>query len=269
MTAVRWSLPRRSSWRRSLCVGLGLSTAAVGVALLAFLLRQGPTIIAHGPGDRPWVALTFDADMTPSMLARLRSGEVPRWYDPEIVSELRTTRTPATIFLTGLWAMTYPDIVKSLAVDPLFELENHSVDHAAFQRPCFNLPTVASETQKRWQVEGASAAITAIAGVKPRYFRFPGGCHAEADLRLVASLGHQPVGWDVSSGDAFQPDPEVIVRLVLEQVRPGSIVAMHLIGAPHAPATASALRILIPALRSRGLRFVTLHQLLVPGAAPS
>ena len=50
--------------------------------------------------------------------------------------------------------------------------------------------------------------------------------------------------------------------MVLDDVRPGSIVVMHLIGAPNAPATAAALRTVIPALRARGYRFVTLRELL-------
>jgi peptidoglycan/xylan/chitin deacetylase (PgdA/CDA1 family) len=70
------------------------------------------------------------------------------------------------------------------------------------------------------------------------------------------------VQWDVISGDAFERDPAVIVRAVLGQVRPGSIVIAHCIGAPNAPATAAAMRVIIPALRARGYRFVTVAQLL-------
>jgi peptidoglycan/xylan/chitin deacetylase (PgdA/CDA1 family) len=78
----------------------------------------------------------------------------------------------------------------------------------------------------------------------------------------VRSLGEQPVQWDVVSGDAFQRDPQVIVRSVLAAVRPGSIVIAHCIGAPNAPATAAAMSVIIPALRARGYRLVTLAQLL-------
>jgi peptidoglycan/xylan/chitin deacetylase (PgdA/CDA1 family) len=53
------------------------------------------------------VALTFDADMTPYVLRQVHSGEVRSWYDPNILRELRTTATPATIFITGLWASTW------------------------------------------------------------------------------------------------------------------------------------------------------------------
>ncbi len=249
--------------------GLGLATAcgltaACGPILRAVtsIERPGLSLINHGPRDRSEIALTFDADMTRTMLARLRSGRVRSWYDPAIVQELRSTGTSATFFVTGLWAVTYPDVVRLLARDPLFEIENHSVNHAAFTEPCFGLPVVRSESEKRGEVSRAAILITAIAGAAPRYFRFPGGCHDQRDLQLVRSLGHEPVGWDVVSGDAFERDPAVIVRNVLEQVRPGSIVVMHLNGPPYAPATASVLRILIPTLRSRGFRLVTLRELL-------
>lgn len=49
---------------------------------------------------------------------------------------------------------------------------------------------------------------------------------------------------------------------VLTQVRPGAIVMMHLQGGANAPATGTALRIIIPALRQRGYRLVTVSELL-------
>jgi peptidoglycan/xylan/chitin deacetylase (PgdA/CDA1 family) len=70
------------------------------------------------------------------------------------------------------------------------------------------------------------------------------------------------VQWDVISGDSFLTDPSQVVREVLSQVRPGSIVVMHLIGAPKAPATAAALQRIVPALRARHFRFVTVWTLL-------
>ena len=219
-------------------------------------------LVTHGRRDRRWIALTFDADMTPSMLARLRAHEVASWYDPRIVAELRSSGTPATVFLTGLWAQTYPDIVQSLAADPLFEIENHSFDHSAFRAPCYGLPTVSTDAARRKEVSDGARAITAAGGGTPIYFRFPGGCHAATDLELVAALGETPIGWDVVSGDAFQSDPKVVVRDVLAGVQPGSIIVMHLMGAPNAPATANALATLIPELQARGYEFVTLREML-------
>jgi peptidoglycan-N-acetylglucosamine deacetylase len=232
----------------------------------AVLLLAGPpapaVVIDHGPRTARRVALTFDADMTSRMLAELRTGRVRSWYDARIVRYLRATRTPATIFLTGLWTRTYPRVVRSLARDPLFELENHSWDHAAWTPGCYGLPALRSARRKRAEVLAAAREITGVTGREPRYFRFPGGCHGDADVRLVARAGEQVIGWDVVSGDAFQPDPAPIAAQVLRGVRPGSIVVLHLVGAPNAPATYAALKAIVPALRQHGYRFVTVERLL-------
>ena len=200
--------------------------------------------------------------MTPAMLAALHAGRVPSWFDARIVAELRATRTPATVFLTGLWSEAYPAVVRSLAADPLFELENHSIDHAAWESPCYGLPAVSSAAAKRVEVTTAAHIIERLAGRPPAFFRFPGGCHSGADLALVSALGEIPLGWDVVSGDAFQANDSVVVQNVLTRVRPGSIVVLHFIGAPNAPATAAALSRIIPVLRARGYRLVTLAKLL-------
>jgi peptidoglycan/xylan/chitin deacetylase (PgdA/CDA1 family) len=218
--------------------------------------------VAHGTRSRREIALTFDADMTRGMLGQLHAGRVSGWIDRALLAELRATHTPATIFLTGLWTLAYPSEVRRMARDPLFELANHSIDHAAFASPCFGLPAVADVAAKREEVLGAARTIERVAGAWPRYFRFPGGCARPADVRLAESVGERPVLWDVVSGDAFQRDPQVIVRTVLTHARPGAIVVAHCIGAPNTPATAAAMRVIIPALRARGFRFVTLSRLL-------
>jgi peptidoglycan/xylan/chitin deacetylase (PgdA/CDA1 family) len=219
--------------------------------------------ILRGSTRRRWVALTFDADMTEGMLRALRDGRQRSWYDGRIVAELRKTGTPATIFLTGLWARTYPGVVRRLARDPLFELENHSFDHAAWRSPCYLLPTVHGGRAKMREVAATAAIIQRLTGRRPRYFRYPGGCHdGTADDRLVNRVGEQPVDWNVVSQDAFDPDPGRIEQAVAAGARPGSIVVMHIMGAPNAPATAQALPAIIAGLRARGLRPVTVARLL-------
>jgi peptidoglycan-N-acetylglucosamine deacetylase len=227
-----------------------------------------PTLIENAPRTARRVALTFDADMTRAKLAEIEAGGAGSvWYDRRIVAELERTRTPATIFVSGLWAKAHPDAARALARSPLFELENHSLDHRAFSSPCFGLEVVGSPREKREEVVLSSEMIERTTGERPRYFRFPGGCHDDEDLRLVAAAGEQPVGWDVVSGDVGQSDPAIVAREVLEGVRPGSIVVMHLVGAPNAPATAEALEEILPGLRQRGYQPVTLRELLSPAGA--
>lgn len=211
------------------------------------------------------IALTFDADMTPSMYARARAGEP--FYDERIVRLLTESRTPATIFVTGLWALAYADVLRALAADPLFEIGNHTFSHAAFRAPCYGLDLAGSDERKRFEIAEAEAIIRELAGRRPRYFRFPGGCHDPADLRLVAELGYRAIAWDVASGDAFAADAAVVARTVLTQVRPGSVVVMHLGGA-NARVSADALAEILAALPAAGLVPATLAELLESGALP-
>lgn len=208
------------------------------------------------------VAFTFDADMTEGMLEQLRSGEVNSWYNAAVVRELHRADAGATMFLTGLWTRTYPKEARALGRDPRFELANHSWDHRAWTEDCFGLPLVQGRAAKRAEVTKTADEIEKITGIVPRWFRFPGGCASQEDLALVASQGEQPVGWDVVSGDAFGTDPEQVAQAILDRVRPGSIVVMHLHGGPNAPMTAPALRIVLPALAKQGYRFVTLSELM-------
>jgi peptidoglycan/xylan/chitin deacetylase (PgdA/CDA1 family) len=217
-------------------------------------------LIIHGPRTGHEIALTFDADMTRGMLVLARQGR--RYFDPAIVDELHAAHASATIFMTGLWAREYPSTARALARDPSIEIENHSLDHAAWEPGCYGLPSVTSEGAKRAEVVDAARDLEQIAGARPHYFRFPGGCHSASDVKLVESLGERPVQWDVVSGDPFQPDPVPIERAILSGVRPGSIVVMHIMGAPNAPATAAALRTVLPTLGQRGYRFVKLSELL-------
>jgi peptidoglycan-N-acetylglucosamine deacetylase len=219
-------------------------------------------LITHGPRHGHDIALTFDADMTQAMLSGVRAGNKSIGYDPQIVQELRDSHTHATIFMTGLWPQAHPDEARSLAADPLFEIENHSMDHAGWEPPCYGLPLVHGDGPKRDEVTRTADALGNLTTTPPSYFRFPGGCHNAADVKLVASAGETPVQWDVVSGDPGQPSASVVANNVLRGAKPGSIVVMHLVGAPNAPATAAALRTILPGLKQRGLHPVTLQKLL-------
>lgn len=93
------------------------------------------------------MALTFDADMTAGMQRR-GGGAGDSAYDPTVVGVLRETRTPATFFVTGRWAQTHPDVLRNLAADSLFRVENHSFEHWAFASPCFGLPALPQDRKE-------------------------------------------------------------------------------------------------------------------------
>lgn len=220
----------------------------------------------EGGADKA-VALTFDADMTADQTGRAAAGEP--FDNPALVDLLRRENIPATVFMTGMWARTYPGQAASIGRDPLFEVANHSYAHHAFaDGPCWGLPAL-DPGEFAADVRRAEREIRA-AGVERTvpYFRFPGGCHDDEALRALAPLGLTAVQWDVAGGDAFATDPDAVAGTVLSQVAPGSVVVLHITRSA-APVTTEAVRRMVPVLRERGYRFVKVSELIRQAAGPA
>ncbi len=206
------------------------------------------------------VALTFDADLTPYMLSELKTGKVKSWYNSKVIGLLQKTNTPATLFLTGMWAEQYPEITKSLSQDSLFEIGNHSYSHPGFHQPCYGLSQV-SEVDKKLEIQKTQNILQKLTNQQPKLFRFPGGCGDSSDIQLVEKMGLKVIGWDISSGDAFNPYPKKIIHQVLNNLKDNAIIVFHLNGSPNAPATASVLKTLLPILHQKGYMAVKVTDL--------
>lgn len=214
-------------------------------------LLPNAKLISHGDRARPYVALTFDACQSPNQLAG---------YDETIINILAETRTPATLFLGGLWMQRHPAQTRALAANPLFELGNHSWSHADFAR--LNPEEMSAEILRTQQL------MTTLTGRRATLFRFPFGRHTEEALAVVGQEGLQAIQWDVLTGD---PDPNVSARAMVKEVtirtQNGSILIMHVNGwGRH---TAEALPEIIKQLRGQGYSFVTVSQLLELARPPN
>lgn len=212
------------------------------------------------------VALTFDL----CQLADQRSG-----YDGRIVDVLRREEAAATFFASGSWLRSHPERAMQLLSDPRFEIGNHAWTHGNFGV----LAPGRMREQIEWtqaQYETTREALAGLASRKGmehmlervpqsiRAFRFPyGRCRPEA-LDMLASFGLAAVQWDVNMMDAGKTrTAEAMARDVERSVKPGSIVLGHANG--FGRETARALERIIPALRARGYRFVTVSGLLASG----
>src|SRR5260221_2882223 len=194
-------------------------------------------VIFHGPRDKKRIALTFDAEMTDGMRAGLVSGKVPSSYDKRIVDILDQTQTKATFFLTGSWIELYPNIAKQLANDPLFELGSHSYTDSSYQGFCYGLGKLAN-TIKIEDIGATEKLLREHAGIDNQLFRFPGGCYAPDDVKLVNQVGDTVVHWDVVGSDGFNVNAKQIANNILDKTQNGSIIILHLNGPPNAPKTA-------------------------------
>jgi peptidoglycan/xylan/chitin deacetylase (PgdA/CDA1 family) len=214
-------------------------TAHAPLAAVPRLLRgQIPDRL---PTKRRVVALTFDAGAN-------NAGA------PKILSVLARTGATATFFMTGQWAELYPGWARRIVIH--YPIANHTFNHHDVLG--LTLPEVRDE------VISAAATITRVAGRPPIHlFRFPYGSSNDSTLALVNSLGYTAVGWTVDTlgweGTAMGQTTGSVFTRAISHLQPGEIILMHVGSAPdNSTLDADALAQLIPAIRARGYRFVTL-----------
>ena len=238
----------------------GIATHTVGASAephevtggLAPLVHSRPILGARGsrlvstqppPGRR--IALTFD------------DGPDPRWT-PKIAAILRREHVPGTFFVIGSDAARHPDLVRLLVRDGN-ELGNHTFTHTALS----NGPG----WQRRLQLDLTEAAIVGITGhytrlVRPPYSATPDAVTTEDELDLAALAGRRYliVLANYDSEDWTRPGVAKIVHNASPPGVTGGIVMLHDGGGNRAETVAAVAR-LIPILRARGFRFVTISQL--------
>jgi peptidoglycan/xylan/chitin deacetylase (PgdA/CDA1 family) len=191
--------------------------------------------------------------MTPYMKSELTTGKVKTWYDPNIISYLETKKIPATIFVTGLFAETYPKEITQWSNDGLL-IENHTYDHSAFNSPCFGLKILKTDQEKKDEITKTQNIIFNLTGKTPTLFRYPGLCFKTSDNKLVTNLGLTINNGNLNSGDPFNKNPNSIIKTVASKAKDSSVILMHL-GGPNAPSSYKALEKLIPILKKKGFNF--------------
>lgn len=232
---------------------------AAGPLASASLSPSGVVRRVSIPSGQKLVALTFDL---------CEAGGEVAGYDAGVVAALRAAKAPATFFMGGRWALSHETRAMQLLADPLFEVGNHTWDHANLDRA--DAAKVAQEIGRTEAVLSRLrlrvAAVCPAAGALPAtgLFRFPYGACSPESLKAVAAMGQTPIQWDVVSGDPSGIGAAAMTKHVVASVKPGSIIVMHANG--RGTHTAEALKAIIPKLRAEGYRFVTVGALLAAGA---
>jgi len=188
-----------------------------------------------GGARRPLVALTFD------------DGPGPRTAG--LLDLLRRRHVRATFFLVGDRIRYWPRLAARETTVGV--VGNHTWAHALLPR--LRPRGVAA------QIDEATTAIARATGADVRLFRPPYEAHTPAIDRGVRARGLLEVLWSVDGGDYERGrSAKAIAAGVMAHVRPGSIVLLHDIQ----PRTVRAVRLLLPRLRRRGLRPVTIPELI-------
>ncbi|MFF4602402.1 polysaccharide deacetylase family protein [Streptomyces sp. NPDC001339] len=196
-----------------------------------------PVQIEHGPRDRRAVALTFHGAGDPKVATAL-------------LGEAERAGAQVTVLAVGAWLDVQPAMARRI-LDGGHELGNHTMHH----RAVCALPAAEAYAE----IRRCADRLRRLTGSIGSWFR-PSRTRRATDLvvRLAREAGYPHVlSYDVDSLDATDPGAPAVQRTVLDAVRPGSVVSLHL---GHA-GTVAALPPILDGLRRRGLRAVTTTEL--------
>ena len=193
--------------------------------------------IAHGPRNRPQVALTFHG-----------FGDIA--YAREILQIAHAKHAHLTVMAVGTWLAQNPGVGREILVAG-HDLGNHTLSHLDIN----SLPPDGMRTE----VVGCRDILERTTGTPGSYFRQSQSQTANGELLQVAGKAGYRVclSYDLDSMDWTDPGAKA-VRANVAAAGPGSIVSMHL---GHS-GTVAALPGILDDLTGRGLSAVTVTTLL-------
>lgn len=215
-------------------------TMAFSVPGAAPVLMQGREILTRGNPNLPEVALTFD--------------DGPSQYTSQVVALLRSYGVQATFFCIGQCAMQLSTPLRE-ALAGGNAVGNHTLTHPHL--------TTLSPSAIFQELKETQGAIFDVSGTYPTLFRPPYGEYNEQVLVAARQLELTVVTWSASAGDWNDPQPsaDIIASRILSAAENGAIFLLHEGGGDRA-STVASLPAIITGLQARGLRLVTLPQML-------
>jgi peptidoglycan/xylan/chitin deacetylase (PgdA/CDA1 family) len=221
--------------RHALYLGAPAAVAAAHDEL-ARLAAFGQPIYC-GAGTKPLVALTFD--------------DGPGILTPRALKHLRRRKASATFFLVGR-LLTEPSFAAIAAFEARqgMAFGNHTWDHV----------TMSHGSPRRYarEITATSSAIQRATGQWPRLFRPPYGVHSHRLDSWLRAHGMLEILWSTDSLDSQGATTRKVIKTVLRGIRPGAIIGMH----DNRGTTETALPRILAAIHRRGLKAVTVQQLL-------
>ena len=171
-------------------------------------------------------------------------------YVPPLLNELKAAGAPATFCLVGRWAQGHADLVRQMAADG-YDFCNHGyTDHGW---------AGLGEAAASASITRADTVIRELTGRQPKLFSPHKGEWNPAVVAAASASGHVLILWSRDTIDWQNPPVYRVLERTAGRAGPGDIILMH----PTA-VTAEALPAMIRALRDKGLRIISVSDLLSP-----
>jgi len=227
---------------------------AACLMIAAVASAWGAWTLAKSRSHQLFGRLVTRVDIADSMVALTFDDGPVAGYTDSVLATLYQANVPATFFVVGTGLAAHPEIAERIVRDR-HELGNHSYSHRRliFKRPS-HVRAEIERTDSLIRVAGHSGAI---------HFRPPYGKRLVILPWILSRTGRATILWDLepdSDADVAH-DADRIVDHVMQRVRPGSIILLH-VETPGRAAGRAALPKLIERLRAAGYQFATVSHLL-------
>ena len=183
------------------------------------------------------VSITFDA----------------AWGDEdleEILGILDKHNCRATFFVTGEWALKYPEAVK-LIIGYGHDVGNHGNNHKHM--------TQLSHDEMVSEIEGCHEIVKSIADYDMTLFRAPYGDYNEDVILTALNEKYQAIQWDVDTLDWKGLSGSEMNNRVLSKVKNGSIILMH----NNSDNIIEGLRLILLSLQNMGYKIGSVSDLVI------
>lgn len=184
------------------------------------------------------------------IMLTIDDGPSPEWT-PKFLRLLRDLDITATFSLIGEEVAENPRLVHDIVY------RGHAVSNHTWTHP-ENLPYLSPE-RIHDEIARTQRAIIDAGGVRPHLFRAPGGVWGPRVYHELRVQELMPLGWDIDPRDWSLPGVDSIESAMLA-AGPRDIILCHDGGGDRSE-TYDALRYVLPRLKRRGLKFVTLPYL--------
>jgi peptidoglycan-N-acetylglucosamine deacetylase len=207
-----------------------------------FSTKDGPMAIYRGEKD---LALTFNIG----------------WGDEKAEPILDTLKKAnvksATFFLAGSWAERHPDIVSRIVKD------GYEIGMLGYAYEDY---TELDDSKIGRDISKAQEAFKKLNVKDIKLLRAPTGQFDKRTLKVAERYGYTVVHWSVDSMDWTNPGIQKIVANV-DKADKGDIVLLH--ASDSAKQTAKALPLILEDVRKKGLKLVSVSEMIANGNVQS